>query len=177
MPDNKRTNFIERFYLLHKVKIILVLEIILVLLFAFTEWYFKHRFYAIFIIVFFVIVSFFPDRNYKDFVIPIIFVFLAFNSLIADNILLFRRIDVPSIQHPKNQLINLFSPNTGLEVLPDEVQTMISMMHTANIDNYYLAPDLYYNGELMQRVVEGAWPIKLEESSPFIFLPASEMDL
>lgn len=177
MTKNSKTNSINQFYTLHKQKITLILELFLVLLFAYVEWRFKHRFYALFIIIFFVFTHIFNDRDHKDLIIPILIIFLIFNTLAFDSLLLFRRIDVPSIQHPKSYLKNLFTADTGLEVLPDSVQTMLTMMHAANIENYYLSPGYYGDGEIMQRIVESAWPIKLEESSQYIFITDKDNDL
>ncbi|PKO02594.1 MAG: hypothetical protein CVU43_07190 [Chloroflexi bacterium HGW-Chloroflexi-5] len=177
MTKNIKNNSINQFYTLHKQKITLILEFLLVLVFAYVEWRFKHRFYALFIIVFFVFTHIFKDRDHKDLIIPILIIFLIFNTLAFDSLLLFRRIDVPSIQHPKSYLKNLFTADTGLEVLPDSVQTMLTMMHAANIENYYLSPDYYGDGEIMQRIVESAWPIKLEESSQYIFISDQDNDL
>ena len=177
MTKNIKNNSINQFYTLHKQKITLILEFLLVLVFAYVEWRFKHGFYALFIIVFFVFTHIFKDRDHKDLIIPILIIFLIFNTLAFDSLLLFRRIDVPSIQHPKSYLKNLFTADTGLEVLPDSVQTMLTMMHAANIENYYLSPDYYGDGEIMQRIVESAWPIKLEESSQYIFISDQDNDL
>jgi hypothetical protein len=176
MNKNEQSKSLKRFYLLHQEKIKLIAGLVLVCLFAMIEWHFDNRFYAIFIICFYIIALFFRKKRYFDIIIPVILTFCIFNTLLPDCILLIKKTNVPSIQHPKGVLVNLFAPNTGLEVLPVPVQDMLRILKKTNKETYKLSPEISSDGEIMQRIVEAAWPRKLEETSPYIFINSDESD-
>lgn len=176
MSSKSRINSVNKFYILHKKEVTLVSELLLVLVFAIGEWYFKHRFFSIFIVVVYFLASFLTNKRYLDFIFPLLLLFIVFNTSTIDYLLQLRKIDIPTIRQPEKSLDIFFTPNAGLEVLPHEVQTMLTILNATKIEEYKLDQDIYHNGEVMQRIVESAWPIKMDEASPYIFIPARNTD-
>jgi len=58
--------------------------------------------------------------------------------------------------------------------LPEQVQVMVSLINANNIESYKLSPELHKDEEIWRRVIESAWPIKMEESSSYIFITSDE---
>jgi hypothetical protein len=68
---------------------------------------------------------------------------------------------------------NFDTADTGLEVLPAQVQQIRSLLAAHHVSSYRLSPQLQEPHSL-QRVVEGTWPIKLEPASAYRFRLVSE---
>ena len=168
---------INSFYTLHKDKINQILKLFIVLVFAISEWIFKHQFYSIIIIGVFLVFLLLKKRSPYNILVPIILIVIALNSMAVDGLIFLRQTNVNVVKHPEVNLINLLQPNSGLEVLPESVQFMLYMLQNKKIDNFYLSPDILNNEEIKQRIVEAAWPIKMEENSLYIFTSVKETDL
>lgn len=168
---------LKHYYLQHQDTITSIMKIILVGLFALVEWTLGYRFFAIFIICFFIGAILFQNRHYYSIIIIPILVYIIFNSSVVNNLLVIKNAINPLINHPKSVLVNLFSPNTGLEVLPIPVQNMLSMLHSNSIDSFKLSDVFAVNPEITQRIVESAWPKKLVDNSPYVFITTNEADL
>ena len=84
-----------------------------------------------------------------------------------------------SITQPKKNLSKrlnvLFSPNSGLEVLPLKVQRMLVLIKGKNIKSYRLSRFLAEESLIKQRITEAAWPIRLSSSSPYLLSTNSEL--
>lgn len=167
---------VKQFFLLNQKVIKLVLELFLVCVFAWIEWRFKYRFYPVFIVCIFIVALLFQNRRNFDFIIAIIMVFFILNTTTPNNLSQIKELSGQFIQNPEEGLFQAFTPNTGLEVLPRPVQNMLIMINENSINSYRLSPKFLENKELEQRIVESAWPIKLEETSPFIFITTDESD-
>ena len=177
MRENKiKASSLKQFYLFHQNRINLIIKIILVGMFAFLAWQHENRFFALFIIFFFMVASFFQRRRYFVLIIAPIIIFILFNTLTLDALLILIKSDLPSIQHPKAELTNLFTPNSGQGVLPPQVLTMISLLKENNVENYKLAEKFSTDVVIYQRIVEGAWPIRLENNSSYTLLAADELN-
>lgn len=170
-------NSLKNFYLIHQTRINLILKIFLVVLFAFLAWQNENRFFAVFILFFFIISSLLKNQRYFILIIAPILVFILFNSLTLESLLILKNSDLPSIQHPKAQLSNLFMPNSGQEVLPANVLTMISLLKENNVESYKLSDKFSSDIVTYQRIVEGAWPIRLENTSTYTLLSVDELSL
>jgi hypothetical protein len=176
MSINPKSTSLKEFLNLRKHKLLIAVELLLVVVFVLIEWKLENRFFAIFLFVFFVSALFLQNRSYLNFIIPIILIFMVFNTLLVDCLILIKNVDAPVIQHPKSEINTLFEPNAGLEVLPIPVQNMLSMIKDTKIENYQLSPEFLQDAEIMQRIVEGAWPVKMEETSPYVFINTDEID-
>jgi hypothetical protein len=71
---------------------------------------------------------------------------------------------------------DLNKPNSGLEVLPSQVQQINSILKNNNIQNYRLSKKLS-DDLILQRTIESVWPIKLEIDSPYLFYLFGEPDI
>jgi hypothetical protein len=171
-----RRKSIRQYYLLYQKSIFTILKILLVGLFALIEWRLENRFFAIFIVLFYIVATIFQHLRYLDLITVITVIFYIINTSTLDSLTILKEITVPSVQHPKTVLTNLFTPDSGQEVLPIPVQNMLEMLHKHMLENYKLSPEFSINAEIMQRMVEAAWPIKLEMDSPFIFINTDETD-
>ena len=165
---------LKQFFFSHRNRIILILELSLVGLFALIAWQLENRFFAIFIILFFIVAIYFKGRRYFELIIATIIIFTLFNTLTLDSLRILISSDLPSIQHPKAELSKLFTPGSGQEVLPPKVLTMLSILKENGIESYRLSDDFSNDVVIYQRIVEGAWPIKLEETSPFVLIAIDE---
>ena len=147
----------------------------LVGLLAFFAWQLENRFFAIFIIIFFFCALFFRKRHYFILIIVPIILFVLFNTLTFEALLLLKSYDLPSIQHPKAKISNLFTPHSGQGVLPSQVLDMISILNENSIETYRLSEKFAGDIVVYQRIVEGAWPIKPDNKSPFTLISPDEI--
>lgn len=168
-------NHIKNYYLLHRNGILIGLEIFLVCFFGFIEWQLNNRFYSFFIIGLFLITLVLKRRNYFVLIIVTTLVFIGFNTLAFDNLVSIKNVDLPAVQHPKQFLNNLFTPNSGQGVYPATVQSMVFLLDLNNIDSYQISSDLKDDVEIYQRIVGAAWPKKMDDTSPFILIGADEI--
>ncbi len=162
------------FYNHNKDKINLLLKILLVGIYSLYEWLLGYRFFAISIFIFFIIALVCKGKGYFVLIISIISIFFIFNTFTLDALVVMRNEESAFIQHPKEDLENLLTPGTGLFVLPEPVQVIISLIKVNEIDNYQLSPELFNNEEIRRRVIESAWPIKMEDKSSFVFITPNE---
>jgi len=168
-------NSTKHFFLLHKQGILVGLKIISVGTFGLLAWTHNSRFFAIFIILFFISTFF---LNYRKIVFLIIITssaFIIFNTFLLDNLVILKRVNVPFLQHPKSGIISLLSPDTGQYVFPPEVQVMSNLLLSNNINTYKLSDQLLNNIEIYQRIVGAAWPRKLENTSSNLFITSDEI--
>lgn len=61
-------------------------------------------------------------------------------------------------------------PRGGELVLPPEVQAMVWMLRSAQVKWFRFSPEIARQGATMQRLVEGAYPIRVSEASPYLLL-------
>ena len=61
-------------------------------------------------------------------------------------------------------------PLGGEYVLPPEVQVMITMLRKCGADSFRYSDAIRSNGGMMQRLVEGAYPIKVSHGSRYLVL-------
>jgi len=81
------------------------------------------------------------------------------------------------IQNIKPSLANVFTPNSGQEVLSVRVRRIIALLQTNHITEYQFSKGLEQEGETKQRVIESAWPIRFNTSSRhFLYLTAEELN-
>jgi hypothetical protein len=175
MKTNKASSP-KQFYYDHQNKINMIIILFLVGLFTFLAWINENRFFAIFIVFFFISASFFKQQRYFILIITPIIIFILFNSLTLDSLLILQKSDLPPIQHPKSELSNLFTPNSGQGVLPPQVLTMISVLKENNVESYKISEKFSNDVVIYQRIIEGAWPIRLENNSPFILISTDEIN-
>ncbi len=169
-------NSLKNIYFRFQNRINLILIFLLVVVFAFFAWQLENRVYAIFILSFYIVALFFKQRLHFELIIVPIILFFIFNTLTLEALLLLKKSDLPSIQHPKAELSNLFTPHSGQGVLPSKVLDMISILNKNDVETYKLSEKFSSDIVIYQRIVEGAWPIKPDNNSAFTLIAIDEMD-
>jgi hypothetical protein len=176
MNDQKTKSIsIKQFLTNYLPQFSLILKGLLIGLIALLFWFMEFRFFAIFIVVFALVVVLIKPKEYFALIIAPILIFIIFNTLTLDSLLLLRKSDLPIIQHPKAGLTTLFTANAGIDVLPPKILSMISMLKQNNIDTYKLSEKFSQDVVIYQRLVEGAWPIRLETDSKYTLLAPEEL--
>ncbi len=122
--------------------------------------------YAFFIIVFFLIVS--RIRHSNIIIMATVFLFIYFYLPSTNTLYEIRNITLHASQQRSHIVPTILSPDAGREVLPVEVQEMLCLMESHNIPDYRLARPLDTNLEIHQRILESAWPRKMDVSSSYL---------
>lgn len=81
-----------------------------------------------------------------------------------------------TVQHPKKPFRLIAEPNSGKEVLPHQVLKMLDMIEDKEIDDFQLSSKFEGDILIKQRIVESAWPIKLENESNYLFTYEEELE-
>ncbi len=68
----------------------------------------------------------------------------------------------------------LTAPFAGEDALPPKVRAMIGIARRRGLPSYVLAPTLAADNEVMQRMTEGAWPVRPDATSRHRFLARTE---
>lgn len=81
-----------------------------------------------------------------------------------------------TVQHPKKPFRLITEPNSGKEVLPHQVLKMLDMIEDKEIDDFKLSSKFEGDILIKQRIVESAWPIKLDDESHYFFTYEEELE-
>ena len=139
---------------------------------ALSQYFLGNKIYGFFIIVFFFILMLSRSRNFILVAIPVL-VIVLFNTSTIDTATQLKKWNLNTVQNYKRTLIHIFTPNSGQNVLPARVRQMLSLLIDNHVASYRLSDQLYQDPLVMQRIVESAWPIKLDSTSPYLLsLPA-----
>jgi hypothetical protein len=92
-----------------------------------------------------------------------------------DTLIHLKQSNVDVFQNTNRKLTNLFSPNTGQYVLPNQVRQMLSLLQTFQLSSYRLSDQLYSDPLIVQRITEAAWPVKMNPSSSYLLSTLSEI--
>ena len=65
-------------------------------------------------------------------------------------------------------------PKAGLDILPPQIVATLSMLDQNNIETFRLSRGILADDYLSQRVAEGAWPRRVDATSPFLVSRAAE---
>jgi hypothetical protein len=88
----------------------------------------------------------------------------------GETILLLARVETAMLRH--RDAVPAFTeaaaPGAGLFVLPPQVQVMISMLRTAGADSFRFSEGIGKDGGMMQRLVEGGYPLRCTPEAPFL---------
>ena len=155
-------------------RIWLLVVFILLIAWAFINFTHGQRAYSIFIIAFFLISLLLPKPSFTLVLVSVI-TYVFFSSVSITAFSQIKSTIIASIEHPKEPLENLFTPHTGLDVLPEQVQQMLGLIDDHNLTSYRLSPMVSEDYHTVQRIVESAWPIRMDEESPYIFTDPDEI--
>lgn len=163
---------IKTFFTPHRIWLVVVF--LLLVGWAVINFTQGHRAYGLLIIAFFVVSVLLPKPSFTLVLVSVIaYVFLSSVSLSA--LTQVRSTINSAMKHPKEPLVNLLTPHTGLEVLPEPVQRMLALVEEHNLETYRLSPALTVDYHIVQRIVESALPIRMREESRNVFITPDEI--
>jgi hypothetical protein len=125
---------------------------------------------AFFIIAFFLFLIFFRPRHFI-LVAAFVLVIVLFDTPTLDTWTKLKELNLSTYQHVPPVLAQLFEPNSGQHVLTGQVRKMLALIQTHQLTSYRLSTSFNQDEWIRQRMIESAWPIKMESSSPFLFSP------
>lgn len=141
---------------------------IFVCLLILFQYYNDSIFCSLFVVVFFVAFAIFR-RVYFTLVMVLILAIVLFYTPVLGTWVHLRSSNLNVIQNPKQTLPRIFQPNSGQEVLPPQVQQMLSLLETNRVTSYQLSERIYSDPLINQRITEAAWPIRKEPKSYYLF--------
>lgn len=162
-------------YSLHLDKYKWVTYLIELGIWALINYLLGNRFYAIFILIFFLTLTLSRAPSFTLIAVTALFI-IYFNTPAIDTLIHLHQSNMRTSQNISSTLKLIFSPNTGQEVLPDQVQNMLSLLKTHQLVDYQISSALFSNQRTMQRITESAWPIKMTTSSSFHLITSDEMN-
>jgi hypothetical protein len=74
--------------------------------------------------------------------------------------------------------VNLKTPHSGEHVLPPAVQEMLALLKAHQLDSYQVSEQIIRpeNCQIYQRIVESAWPRRIDPKGNHKFVLISELD-
>lgn len=130
--------------------------------------------YAICVFLLFIVLSI-PRLRSFALIGAFVLVIILFKTPILDTWTEIRKTNLLTFQSFKPSIARIFSPNSGRDTLPGDVQQMLSLLQENNITEYRLAISFEKDPLTHQRIIESAWPVKLEARSIYVLLPTSEI--
>ena len=135
---------------------------------------FGRPFDALFIIAFYLLLVLARPRPFI-LVAACVLVIVLFNSPVVDTWTRLKESNLSIYHHVPPALAKIFRPNSGQEILPGQVQHMLPLLQIHQISSYQLSTLFEQDGWIMQRMIEAAWPIKMESTSPYLFISPEEI--
>lgn len=132
--------------------------------------------YAVFMVFFFIILSFFRLKNFT-LIAAAALVIVLFKTPVLNTWAEIRASNLDTFQTFKPSVLKLFTPDSGKEILPNDVKRMLSLLHENKIVEYRLCDSFAQDPLTSQRIVESAWPIKYELSSKYLLCPVEEIEI
>jgi hypothetical protein len=101
-----------------------------------------------------------------------VLVIVLFKTSIVDTAVQIRASNLISFQSFKPSMSNLFTPESGRNILAQDVQQMISLLEENEITEYQLSS--LFNAETKILITEAAWPIRQNDTSPYLLYGIEE---
>lgn len=121
----------------------------------------------------FVIVLLFLILLRVRYLIPLtalVIVFAIFQSPIMKTWSEVIRSNTAVLKYPGQTLSNLFTPATGTSVLPGQARRTVALLQAQHIERYQLSNQILNNRLIHERIIEMAWPKKIDRSSPYFII-------
>jgi len=109
-----------------------------------------------------------PDWLHSAVVVAIVVVAFAMNHGLRDGAVRLREAATAQLLSEATHRINLTSPRSGEIALTEPVLHTIELLRANRIESFRLSPAMSGEEFVRQRLIEGAWPIRFEESSSFL---------
>jgi len=101
-------------------------------------------------------------------VVSILAVAIAMNQGVRDGASRLYRAATAQLQSEATHRINLTAPRSGEIALTEPILHTVEMLRANDIDSFRLSPAVSEEAFIRQRLIEGAWPIRFDESSGFL---------
>lgn len=168
----KRASF-TNFIIEHKNEIRVIFFFVLFGLVTLIPWYLNSLYYIFFIVLSCIVILAFRKKYMMLLVIPI-FIITVFFTRVPDTFSKIKESNLEFIQNPQETFRNIFTAGMGREALPTQVQEMLSLISRNSITSYQLSVQFTEDSEIYQRIIESAWPIKLDNKSPYFLVAAQD---
>lgn len=142
--------------------------LILVCLLALVNFILGYRFYAVLMLLFCLSLLIVRRPNLMLIALPVLLV-LLFNSQSLNAWVSLREANSTLSSEPKQEITDLFTPSSGMEVLPKEALQVQSLIDAYELTSYRLSEEMTQDQEVMQRVIESTWPVTVSQDSPYLF--------
>ena len=129
--------------------------------------------YALFVFLLFFILSISRSKNLTLIIAPVLLIVL-FRTPVLDTWIEIRKSNLDTFRSFKPSMSRLFTPNSGRDVLPKDVQQMLALLEENNLAEYRLSTMFEQDPLIHQRIVESAWPVKKDAMSPYLLSSVEE---
>jgi hypothetical protein len=126
--------------------------------------------FGLFIVALLIITLIMPRPPYFAIIAATVLIIALFYTPTIDTWTVLKKSNLSTFQTPKLFLRNIFTANSGQEVLPVYVQQMLPLLQTHHVTSYQLSDQLSQDPLIKQRVIEAAWPIKMDRKSAYILI-------
>ena len=150
-----------------------MIGVFLLIIWTLTQFQAGNKLYAISLVLLFIIFSIPRLRNFT-LIAGCVLLLLTFKTPLLETIIDIKTINLTTFSAFRPAVNKLFTPNSGREVLPGVVQQMLQLAETSSLPDYRLSSALSNDPLIQQRMVESAWPVKIEPTSNYLFLLATE---
>lgn len=70
---------------------------------------------------------------------------------------------------PEYFLTNIFTPKSGMEVLPEQALQIHELIDQFGLSDYWLTDGLQEDNEIKEKIIESSWPVIIDSGSPYVF--------
>ena len=151
------------------------LSVLLFISWLLIQYFFGKKIIGLLLVVYLFILLISSRKPYFPMLIGSIFIIIIFFTPLLDALRDIRDADLQALEGPRQTLKNIYSPNSGQEVLPRQVQQILTLLHSNTIEDFQLSDEIRNDPLLVQRTTEAAWPIKVDGSSHYFIVFNDEM--
>ena len=148
---------------------------ILLVIWAVFQYSKGYEFYALFLIVVFLILLI-ARPSYFVLVAISVLIFIPQTVPTLDTLVRLKMANEKALYMTNETLNSIFTPGAGIEVLPPAALQGLQLLQTHQVENYKISDRMFHDLLIRQRIVESAWPIKMEDSSPYLLVFLDEIN-
>lgn len=151
-----------------------IIKIILLGVWVLFQYRQGNELYAVFMIFFSAILSIIRLKNFI-LIATATLVIVLFKAPVLNTWTEIKASNLETFQTFKPSISKVFMPNSGNEILSNNVKRMLSLLHENGIAEYRICNSFREDPLTNQRIVESAWPIRLEPTSKYLLCPMEEI--
>jgi cell division protein FtsW (lipid II flippase) len=158
--DSKDNHAKQRRQILKSIGSILLLAVWVV--FQYRQ---GNELYAISLILLFAFISISRSKNFIIIAVAVL-VLVLFKTPILETWIEIRDTNQATFRALKPSISRLFTPNSGKDTLPTDIQQMVSLLQENKVTEYRVPSSFSF--ETNMRITEAAWPIRKNDTSPYL---------